>query len=71
MLFLKLLILSWAVLLASAKGQTLSSTCDPVFYTEFYPSKEKCKCLLSENNTQFTKIEDGGTTTLHLFDQKV
>ena len=71
MLNIKSLILSCAVLHSIVLGSTLSSTCEPVSYTEFYPSKEKCKCLLSEQNTKFTKIQDGGTTTLHLFDPKV
>ena len=51
------LLITWAVLMSIVvASSTLSPTCDPVIYTEFYPSKEKCKCILSDNDSHFTKV---------------
>jgi hypothetical protein len=61
------LLLYIAVLVGVSTSAALQPTCDPMIYSTFYPSKEKCKCLLSESDTEFTKVADGGTTTLHLF----
>ena len=50
-----LIILVLCILTIPISAAELKSTCDPLYYTEFYPSRAACKCSLSTDSKQFTK----------------